>query len=314
VCVFWGLMLDPTEFSDMYRSGDTTQCKMMLNCITSRITDVNSQNQVDEALIFSCSQGYVDMSIMLLEKFPTIDMRVSDELPFRTSCAHGHLKLSKLLLKLSPSINISARDEYAFRFSCRNGKLLMSQWLLLEVMPTLNISAIDEYAFRLSCRNGHREMSKWILEMKPTLNISALDDWAFRQSCINGHLHIAKWLLQIAPTINIRANKDEAFLRSRFPVTQWLLNLCDDYCITQINGMLKSVVIPNPQYKDIQIDEECGVCYEVSTFITNCNHVICLTCFDKLLQPRKCPLCREIIISGFTNVEDSTDCSLPYIP
>ncbi len=40
-------------------------------------------------------------------------------------------------------------------------------------------------------------------------------------------------------------------------------------------------------------NEECCICYEESTYRTNCMHNICLKCLPKIDQ---CPLCRKEII------------------
>ena len=115
---------------------------------------------------------------------------------FIFSCRYGHLELAKWFLTIKPTIDISARNEYVFIRTCRNGHLDVAKWLL-AIKPTINISAEDEYAFRTSCANGRLEICKWLLSVKPTINISVDNESAFIWSCCNGHLELAKWLYSI---------------------------------------------------------------------------------------------------------------------
>jgi len=39
--------------------------------------------------------------------------------------------------------------------------------------------------------------------------------------------------------------------------------------------------------------EECCVCYDNTSLITNCNHYLCKDCYSGLVRPKLCPLCRR---------------------
>lgn len=39
--------------------------------------------------------------------------------------------------------------------------------------------------------------------------------------------------------------------------------------------------------------EECCVCYDNTNYITNCNHYLCKDCYDGIIRPKRCPLCRK---------------------
>ena len=39
--------------------------------------------------------------------------------------------------------------------------------------------------------------------------------------------------------------------------------------------------------------QECCVCYDNTSFITNCNHYLCKDCYSSLVRPKLCPICRR---------------------
>lgn len=52
---------------------------------------------------------------------------------------------------------------------------------------------------------------------------------------------------------------------------------------------------------------DCCVCYNKSKQITDCNHLLCIKCFNKLKQ-KNCPLCRTRNIALYDQQKNSNNC------
>jgi|SaaInlV_150m_DNA_4_1039716.scaffolds.fasta_scaffold02214_3 hypothetical protein len=131
---------------------------------------------------------------------------------------------------------------------------------------------------------------------KYTIDNEMVDEWFF-YACSYGHLLSAKAIYAINPNIDIRRNDDVVFNRACFKerkeVCDWLCTLNNIWSYVD-NGanygydiIYKMPVLPCAEF----IDDLCCVCMDKTNTKTNCGHIICLDCVNKV-NHHTCPMCR----------------------
>lgn len=289
---------DEYTFRHCCENGHLEICKWLLDIKPT----INVHTLEEYAFRFSCENGHLDVSQWLLKLYPEIDMTILEDYAFRKSCENGHLDMSQWLLRINPSFNITVRNYYALRLSCENGHLDMMQWLY-HLNPTtrqaMNITEYKVYKemFLCSCENGHLDICTWLFDIAPSYRKDGLykcvDDFIFLKNIQKGNVKMCQWILKLTPSkIDIIRNKNDFIFRSccllqQKEMTIWLMTLCShyNYEVNELGDM--KPVINRDAY-------ECCVCYLNSNCVTECNHVVCESCF-KQLHKSACPICRRIV-------------------
>jgi len=78
----------------------------------------------------ACLHGNESIVCWLLDKYPTIDVSINIEYPFRMACAGGYVMIARMLLAFKPTIDIYALNDYAFELACRKRYLYVAQLLV----------------------------------------------------------------------------------------------------------------------------------------------------------------------------------------
>jgi hypothetical protein len=92
---------------------------------------------------------------------------------------------------------------------------------------------------------------------------------------------------------NIKLNEEFEFYDGEelFQIQRSIEELIED-SKNSINLIYDKYTKKRPLTETLNI-EECCVCYDNTNYITNCNHYLCKDCYDGLIRPKICPLCRK---------------------
>jgi hypothetical protein len=93
-----------------------------------RIENAIKQNQQNEAFIYACECGEIEMVKQML-LLPEVDPTSDDNRGFILACQNNHLAVVQLLLT-DNRIDAKADNCFAFKYSCQEGKLEMVKVLL----------------------------------------------------------------------------------------------------------------------------------------------------------------------------------------
>lgn len=269
----------------------------------------------------ACKFGNLEIVYWLLEVNPTIDISISNELPLLLLCESGHLPIIKLLFDKRPTMNLSIQNEFPFRKACEYGNIEVAKWIL-EIKPEISNSIYLDNAFENVCGKGFIDIAKWLLEVNPDINISVNDEFAFYNAAKNNQILVVEWLLEIKPNIDFTIKDNYIFKnaceKNHFKIAEILCKHNKRYHI-ELERTLDS------DYEDIEDEDErelyyttniigwkidlefkgekevsskeqlnCCVCFEDCGTITNCGHLVCLACSDKI-ENNKCPYCRQTL-------------------
>jgi ankyrin repeat protein len=136
---------------------DKSDCLLSMISNKERIQNAIEQNQQNDAFIYACEVGELEMVREMLSNVK-VDPTTDDQQAFKLACQYGHVEIVKLLLK-DARIDITAENQYSFKFSCQNGKMEIVQLLS-------NDGRVDDKAkqsgARLARKYGHEEIAMFL--------------------------------------------------------------------------------------------------------------------------------------------------------
>jgi ankyrin repeat protein len=201
----------------------------------------NNERCIDDALLYSCQNGHLEITKWLLDIYPGIsNSSLNQKNLFISSCMMGYFEFIKWLLEKYPTIDVYdhfvdfGENKYnAFTESCKNGHLEIA--IFLQSLD--HNKKIDEYkniAFFNCCQNGKLEVAQWLLSNYPSINIdyTIKKHWneynTFVECCQYGHMEMAVWLQSLNKNITFDEYKEKAFIKSckngHLNIAMWLLD------------------------------------------------------------------------------------------
>ena len=158
--------------------GNERIVQFLLTSVRNKI-NVNCQNGLP--LIMACRNGYMNLVILLVEKYCAI----ASELALTHACKHGHIEIATRMISRY-SVSPDACEGWALIEACDNGYAHVVE-MLLEAGA--DPRSKDQLGLNKACSNGYMEILDIFLKIG---NISFSD--AFVWACWNGRLSIMKRL------------------------------------------------------------------------------------------------------------------------
>jgi len=192
-----------------------------------------------EQFLRYCIYGNFDEIILYYENnINEIDISNNNEEAFIWACSNGFINIAEWLLSKKTDINISVNNEQAFRSSCANGNLQVLKWLI-QLKPDINISILEERAFTNACSTGNLEIVKWLYEYKPAIDITAENHYSICIAYQYKHYNIVDYLSEkylikhidipdVIFELNLSNNRKWLFL-CKFSQHLYQCSICYDY-------------------------------------------------------------------------------------
>jgi len=192
-----------------------------------------------EQFLRYCIYGNFEKIISYYENnINEIDISYNNEEAFIWACINGFINIAEWLLSKKTDINISVNNEQAFRSSCANGNLQVLKWLI-QLKPDINISILEERAFTNACSTGNLEIVKWLYEYKPDIDITAENHYSICIAYQYKHYNIVDYLSEkylikhidipdVIFELNLSNNRKWLFL-CKFSQHLYQCSICYDY-------------------------------------------------------------------------------------
>jgi hypothetical protein len=204
-----------------------------------------------------CRKGYIDNMKLLIDKYNTI----LEEHKYAI-CDNYHDDAIIYLIDNHITAFVTIHNEI-LKKCCNKNFYVQVKKLLNEY--TFDLPIIEEYFVHACCR-GNLELMIVIYDVYPSIDLVKNDNYMFRRACYNVHTSVCDWLCSHVPTYGY---------------------IPGEY---QHKVIYKIATIDSDEI----IDERCCVCMDDTNCKTNCNHIVCTTCVNQLID-KKCPICRRII-------------------
>lgn len=176
------------------------------------IEDENDQYKDENALCYCCRFGYFDIVKYICET-NLIDVHEKKEEAFTLSIQENHFQISKLLFELYPDIDLQIGDNIPLTLACRFGNLEIVKWLI-DISPDIINSKDFKFCFYFACDYGHIEVAKYLFEKK-SFEINSFDaSYFIIEICRNKQLEVLKWLNEINPNLIDKCFLKNILLRS----------------------------------------------------------------------------------------------------
>jgi hypothetical protein len=201
----WLLQYKPTTnttapFVSACRYGQLHIIKWLLQINPSII----SSHIIIDALYKIYDHGHIDLATYFLTEYPNIYSKVYS-LPLLYSCSNGNLILSKLLLHHKPNVLEVANIDNIFRSTCEGGCIEVAKWLM-SIKPSINIyyGLPESTALTGACEKGHLNIVIWLYDLHnnnskmigneyPNEKYSFMRAWDFK------HLNVVEWFCKHNP-------------------------------------------------------------------------------------------------------------------
>lgn len=136
----------------------------------------------------------------------------------------------------------------------------------------IDLSYDNESILKIIIDRSSSDYFEWLLENNPDIDITFDNHYAFRGACRLNKTTIVRLIIDMRPDIY------EAEIYNT-KIFSWNIKISVEY---ETNN-------------NIRIDC-CSICYENNNSMTDCGHLFCLDCINKLLKNTiKCPYCRKKI-------------------
>lgn len=222
-------------------------------------------------LLICCESGNVELLDWILNDM-SMDINISDNLPFLLACENNQLEIAKYLYKKNP--NMSFRNTYFIYHIFNRNYFELLKWIH-NVMPDLfNFLTIYElYNIFEEALNENFEMAKWMISVFPHIPIYNFNNKLFINACKLNNIDVAKLFVKSRPSC-------------------YYISVVDDQIIHF--DIISILNIKNK--RKVLSTEACYICYEnKSNILTSCKHFYCLDCIEThyTVNNQLCPYCRK---------------------
>jgi len=168
----------------------------------------------------------------------------------------------------------------------------------VKLLINKNIYYDIEYCFCISCSLGYLNLIK-ILYNTGLINKTCINI-GFNNSCVNNYINIVMWLYTLSIDIDyIEKGYISAHKKNNRDIINWIetLNFKGHYIKYIDNNIVyeKKKIIINKTI-NLNIDEDCCICYNKVNLLLTCNHYLCESCVNRYYilynNSFKCPVCR----------------------
>lgn len=201
--------------------------------------------------------------------------------------------------------NIEIEDTYDIYGNLSTFQYFIDETIIYLVENNIEIfNKVFDNLFIECCKQNLHEQVKTI-STRYVIDLDIIED-QFINACSNGDLDMAKVLYAMDTLIDICKYNNKAFYSAcynkRTATCDWLCELNDtySYVLSDFYNIYDMVIKITIIHTDTIIDDICCVCMDNTNSKTNCNHIICLQCANKVIN-RICPLCRGHIKYCYQN-------------
>ena len=280
------------------------------------------ESDIENFYLYAFNKCYTDkgskkVAKWVYEKYLKHNKTFNYSNSFCTACICGELNIAKWIYSIAPSQieSLPNLSNILQTIIFTNNGYSVTHWFLTtpKIVENIDLMFDNNVIFRELCRNGDIQNAKKIIKMYPDLSYNIINDkccedgqTSVEEACVNNQLHIVKWIYDIHPkSLNIVNTSSYVYdqINSKnyseeyFELIKWITELFpDNYQILNDDTWRKipEFVIHEGKECSKEFLKECSICYEKPDVISDCDHLLCLSCAKNVNRYGLiCPMCRK---------------------